>query len=129
MAVGAGQRLCGHAEALHVNGVTDAVARLGVPDAESAAGAVEKQVVVGVAFVGLQQVVVDVLRAELGANAVEPHHQGAGGVLGQGLVDAQTDLLAWLEVACGEVRFDELLRHVLRHVDPFVGACRRSLTH
>ena len=54
--------LPGYAEALHVHRVADAVAGLGVPEAEALAGRAQEQVVVGVAEVGLQQVVVDVLQ-------------------------------------------------------------------
>ena len=55
--------------------------------------------ILGVLLVGLQQVVVDVLHAHLGAGPIEPerlqflHHQRARRVLGQRLVDAYRDLL------------------------------------
>ena len=55
--------LPGDAEALHVDGVGDAVAGLGEPQAEALAAELQEQVVLGVLLVGLQQVVVDVLHA------------------------------------------------------------------
>ena len=75
------------------------VARLGEPHSESLRGGSEELVVFGVLLVGLQQVVVDVLHADLGMHLVEfqrlqlLHHQRSGGVLGQGLVDAEGNLL------------------------------------
>jgi hypothetical protein len=50
-------------------------------------------VVLGVLLVGLEQVVVDGLGAEFGADTCQPkgfeflHHQGGGRVLGQRLID------------------------------------------
>ena len=55
--------------------------------------------ILGVLLVGLQQVVVDVLHADLGARPIQSerfqllHHQRARRVLGQRLVDANRDLL------------------------------------
>jgi hypothetical protein len=86
--VGTGHGLAGDTEARHVHGVRDAVAGLGEPYAEAPARAVQEEVVVGVALVGLEEVVVDVLGGELGVHAVETHrlelehHEGAGSVLG-----------------------------------------------
>ena len=100
VAVRAQQGLARLAEALHVHGVADAVARAAEPDAEPLAGALQEEVVVGILDIRLDQVVVDVLGRDLGLHAVQAHrfqlqhHQRAGGVLGQGLVDADADFLA-----------------------------------
>jgi hypothetical protein len=75
-------------------------------------------VIFGVLFVGLQQVVVDVLDAHLGAGAVESerfeflHHQRAGCVLGQGLIDMDGDLFAGGHLTGLQVRVDQLLRDI-----------------
>jgi hypothetical protein len=115
-----------------VHRVADAVAGLGVPDAEAAAGAAQEQVVVGVAVVRLQQVVVDVLCRQLGLDSVElhrlelEHHHGARRVLGQRVVDPDRDLFARSHLAIDEVAADQLVRDVLAHVlpVPFHQRCR-----
>lgn len=77
--------------------------------------------VLGVLLVGLQQIVVDVLRAQLGLDAIEVerleflHHQGSGGVLGERLVDPDRDLLARFHPAVEEVCTDDLAGDSVRH--------------
>ena len=121
VAVGAEQRLARHAESLHVNRVADAVAGLGVPQAELPGRAAQELVVVGVAAVGLEQVVVDVLGRQLGADPIQTHglelehHHGAGGVLGQGLVDPQSDLGPRLHHPLDEVGIDQLVGNRVWH--------------
>lgn len=72
--------------------------------------------VLGVALVRLQQVVVDVLDTDLGTDPVQAegvellHHQGAGGVLSEGLVDPQSDLAARLHLPVDEMVGDEPVR-------------------
>ena len=94
VAVRAQQGLARLAEVLHVHGVRDAVAGAREVHAEALAGALQEQVIVRVLEVFLDQVVVDVLRGQLGLDPIQAHrlqlqhHQRAGGVLGQGLVDA-----------------------------------------
>ena len=74
-----------------------------------------KAVVVRVLEVGLQDVVVHVGHAELGAHPLQAQGlelqggQGAGGVLGQGLVNGEGDLLAWREHARDQMLVDDLL--------------------
>jgi hypothetical protein len=51
---------------------THGVVRFGEPQAAAAGGGAEELVAFGVAFVGLQQVVVDVLHAHVGAGPVQP---------------------------------------------------------
>ena len=45
------------------------------------------------------------------------HHQGAGGVLGQGLIDPQRDLLAGRHLPVDEVGRDELVGDSVRHAE------------
>ena len=76
--------------------------------------------VVGVAEVGLQEVVVHVLRGELGPHPVQvhrlelQHHHGPGGVLGERLVDPDADLRSGHQLALDEVTGDQLLGDVHR---------------
>jgi len=78
-------------------------------------------VVVGVAKVGLQDVVIDVLGRHLRVCPVEVHRlqlehdHRAGGVLGERLVDPDTDLGAGGHLAFDDVLGDELLRNVSSH--------------
>ena len=102
-----------------------------VPDAEPLAGAAQEQVIVGVLVVLLDEVVVDVLGGQFGLDAVEAHRlqlqhdQRAGGVLGQGLVDADADLLAGLHPPFDQVRLDEFLGDIEAHGQllPYAAAC------
>lgn len=119
--VGAQQCLARNAEALHVHGMAHAVARRRIPDPESAASAPQKEMVVGIAEVGLDQVVVHVLGGQLGPDPVEAHrlqlqhHERPGGVLGERLVDPDRDLGPRREIALDEVRCDELVRDAESH--------------
>ncbi len=121
MRVGADHGLPGYPEALHVGGVGDTVAGFGEPEPEAGACRPQILVVFGVLLVGLQQVVIDILDACLGPGPVQPerleflHHQRAGGVLGQRLVDAQRDLLAGSHLAGFQMCCDELTGDVLGH--------------
>ena len=80
--------------------------------------------VVGVAGVDLEYLVVDVADRELRLDAGHAHRlelqvgQGAGGVLGQRLVDSDADLLAGHHLADDEMLGDQLPRQVL-----FLGHC------
>ena len=85
-------------------------------DAVAGAGGLQVLVVVGVLVVGLQQVVIDVLGAEIGLHPVQAqcfefeHRHGAGGVLQQGVVDADGDLFAGYKLPSFEVRCQNLDR-------------------
>jgi len=121
VAVGPDHRPARRAEALHVHRVADAVAGLAEPEPEALARALEKEVVVGVAEVGLEHVVIDVLRRQLCVRVVEVHRlelehdHRARRILGQRLVDPDPDLGAGRHVALHEMGTDELLRDVLGH--------------
>ena len=121
VAVGSDHRLAGGAEALHVHRVADAVARLAEPEPEPAARALKEHVVVGIAKVGLEDVVIDVLRRQLRVRPVEGHRfqlehdHRAGGVLGERLVDPHPDLDAGRHLSFDDVVGDELLRDVSTH--------------
>ena len=76
--------------------VADPVARPAVPDTELFACAKQKQVVVGILEIRLQQIVIDVLGRplRLGPGNLHgfelQHHHGPGGVLRQGSIDARS---------------------------------------
>ena len=115
VAVGAQQRLARLAEPLLCTGwLTPLPGRLyQTPNRRQALS--QEQVIVGVLVVDLEQVVIDVLGRQLGLHAVQAHrlqfehHQRAGGVLGQGLVDAHADLLARLHVPFNQMVSDQFL--------------------
>ena len=100
VAIGPDERQARLAEALHVDGVADAVTRAAIPDAEPPAGATQEQVLVGVQVVVLNEVVVDILRGEpnlhlLDAHGLQfEHHQRAEYVLQKSLIDGKCDLIA-----------------------------------
>ena len=114
VAVRTQQRTAGSTEAFHVYGMTHTRTRAAEPHAETPAGAAQKQMIIRILEVGLQQVVIDVLRRNLGAHAAHLHrleflhHQCAGGILRQGLVDPDRDALAGNRLAFDEMGFDEL---------------------
>ena len=121
VAVRAEDELARHAERLEVDLVADAVARLGEPGAIARGCRLEVTMVVGVARVGLVDVVVDVRHDARGLDAgeahgleLEPGHVAVG-VGEQALVHAQRDLLAGHGLAGDEVRVDQLAREVQAH--------------
>ena len=115
------ERLARLAEALHVDRMADAVARTAVPQPEAPAGAAQEQMVVGILVVGLQEVVVDVLRRQLGLDPLDPHrlqfqhHQRAQHILQKGLIDLQCDFSTGPHVAVEKVGLDQLLRDIEGH--------------
>jgi hypothetical protein len=60
-------------ESLHVDGVTDAITGSAVPQAKSPAGALQKNVIVRILEIGLDQIMVYILNRNIGFNAVETH--------------------------------------------------------
>jgi len=79
--------------------------------------------IVRVQMVNLEQVVIDILRAELGADALEPdrlqrqHYQRTGCILRQGLIDADRNRLAGAHLAINEMRRNQFLGNILWHPD------------
>ena len=119
--VGTDHRGAGPAEAGLVDGMGDSVAGLGEPQAVALGRRLEEQVVLRVLLIRLEEVVVDVLDGQLCAHAVQSqcfefeHHHRARGVLGECLIDGQTDLVARLRRPFHQMRADEFLSDVLRH--------------
>lgn len=77
--------------------------------------------IIRVAEAHLQGVVVNIADRQIGADlanadglVLKPCH-GSGGVLGQGLIDAKTDLLAGNHLAGNEVLFNNLVGNGLAH--------------
>ena len=93
VAVGTDQGFAGLAETLQMHLVADAVTGAGEANASFFCDRLNKAVVVGVFKAGLQGVVVDIRHGKLGTHARHAHRfkfqirHGAGGVLGQRLVD------------------------------------------
>lgn len=112
MAVRARQRFARHTEALHMDDMADAVARRGKPDAEPAARALQKAMVVGIKIVDLQKIVIDILRADLRIHAFKAkrfqrqHDERAGRILCERLVDLERDRFACVQGTVREVGFD-----------------------
>ena len=77
--------------------------------------------ILGVFLIGLQQVVIDVLHAHLGASPIESqrleflHHQRPGRILRQRLIDVYSDLFARRHLPRHQVRADQLAGDVERH--------------
>lgn len=94
--------------------MADAVAGRGEPQAVAGRKAAQEAVIVGVLEIGLQDVVVHVGHADLGAHPFQTQGfefqsgQGAGGVLGESLVDYEGNFFAGLEGTFAEVGFDYL---------------------
>ena len=109
-------------EALQRHVVRDPVARARVVDPVLARDRLQHAVVVGVLEVQLDHVVVDVLHRPVHPNPRDAEllelHAGhrAGGVLEQGLVDAQGDRLARRQLALHQVLGQDLAGGVLGHL-------------
>ena len=118
MAVGAQQRHAGHAEALQVHLVADAVAGLGAVDAVLAGHGLDILMIVRVLKAGLQGVVVDIRHALPGFDPADAHGlklqvaHGARGVLGQGLVDPDGYFLPRVQPAAEQMGAENFLSQV-----------------
>ena len=121
VAVGADEGLAGLAEPLQVDLVADAVAGTGEVHAVLGGHGLQVTVVVGVFVTALEGVMVHIGYAQLGLDLGDAHGlkfqvgHGAGGVLGQSLVDLQGDLTAHGHIACHQMGGDDLLRDSLTH--------------
>jgi hypothetical protein len=115
-----------------VHGMADALTRAAEHEPEAPRRAAEEDVVVGVLVIGLDDVVVDVLGRQLGTDALEPHrlerehHQRAGSVLGQRLIDSNGNLVVGFEAAGDAVARDELVREAARRVHARPGCNARA---
>ena len=126
MGVGADEGLARDAEALEVYLMADAVAGTGEPDAVLLGDGADEAVVIHVHEAVLEGVVVDVGHAALGAHArhadglkFEIRH-GAGGILGERLVDADADLLSLDRLAVHKVRTQDLFGQCQTHCRSFL---------
>ena len=131
--VGADEGLTGNAEPLQMHLMADAVAGTGKPDPVFFRHALNVAVVIGVFKAALQGVMVDIGNAPLRFHAVDAHgfkfqiRHGSGGVLSQGLIDAETDLLPGDHFPGNEMRRDDFLSQCFRHLfsPPFPKYFRR----
>jgi hypothetical protein len=73
VAVGAEQGFAWASKAFHMHDVADAVAWWRIPEAKFAAGAFEEEMILCIEIVDLQQIVVNILRADLSLHAIEVH--------------------------------------------------------
>ena len=127
VAVGTHEGRAGLGEVFKVELVADAGAGPGVHAAEFGRHGAQETVVVGVAEVHLERVVIHVAQGNVGLDPwdaqsleLEPCHS-PGGVLGQGLVDAQTDFASGRHGAGNKVTADDFLCEV--HMLPFCLDC------
>src|SRR5262249_42290877 len=98
--------------------MTHSIARAAVPHAEFSTGTPQKKVVIGIPEILLNKVVVYVLGGQLGFNTRQAHslklehHQRAGGVLSEGLVNPEPDFLVRFKMTRKKVTGNELLSQI-----------------
>ena len=111
MAVRADERFSGYPEALKMHLVADAVAGAGKAYAVLFCDRADKAVVVGVFKARLKRVVVYVSHAlfclypRYAHGLVFDIRHGAGGVLGESLVNADCNLVSFFEFSCDKMFF------------------------
>ena len=121
VAVGADEGLTGLAEAFQMHLMADAVARAGEIHAVLCGDGLQIAVIVAVLKAALEGVVVDVGDAQFRLHSGDAHGlefqigHGAGGVLGQGLVDAQRHLAAGGHVSGHQMGCNDFLCNCLTH--------------
>ena len=114
VAVGTDQGFTWDAEVFQMDLVADAVAWTAVGDAEVFGSTLDEEMVVKIFRAALQHVVVDVGHGAFGFYTVDAHgfqleiRHRTGGILGEGLVNAQTDLVAWFHFTIGEMGSEDL---------------------
>src|SRR5664280_1870545 len=102
-------------------GMTNAVTGPAIPKAKFLASTTQKQMVVGVFEVFLQKIVVHILGGKLGSYARNAkcfkfqHDQSARCVLGECLINFQTNLFTRYHTTFYQMTFDQLLRYVFTH--------------
>ena len=122
MGVGADEGLAGLAEPLQMYLMADAVAGTGEVNAVLSGDSLQVTVIVAVFKAALQGVVVHIGNAQFGFDPGDTHGlklqicHGAGGVLGQGLVDPQSNLAARSHIPGNQVIFDDFLRNGHAHI-------------
>ena len=115
VAVGADEGLARLAEPLQVHLMADTIAGTGEPDAVLGCHRLQIPVVVRIFKAALQGVVVHIGHAQLSFYLGNPHGfkfqigHGAGGILGQGLVNPQGNLLTGFHNAVYQVGLDDFL--------------------
>jgi len=130
VAVGADQCFAGTPEAFQVDLVADAVAGARQHDAELLRDAHQIAVIVRVFKADLNRIVVDVADGELRADPGDVHgfklqiSQGARGVLGERLVDADADFPAGREGAVNQMTGEDLFHNVFSHGSFLTGKLR-----
>ena len=103
--------------------VANTVARTRIGETEVFSGTLNEQVVIKVFRATLQHVVVDVSHRTFGFNTVDAHcfqfevRHGTGGVLGQGLINTNTDFIACLHFTVGDMRSNDFFCQC-RHENP-----------
>src|SRR5208283_4894935 len=100
MTVSAQKRFARNSEALHVDLVRDAVARLAEMYTVSGSRGLEEFVIVSILVICLEEIMVHVLSCQLNLHPVKPqglelqHGESSGGVLQKGVVDFDGDFAA-----------------------------------
>jgi hypothetical protein len=109
MAVRSDKRKSRLAEALHMYRMTDPIARPAVPDAETPTRAPQKEVLVRVEVIVLNEIVINILCREPDLHALDTHslklkhHEGAEHILEERLVYGDRNLIAGRQTALDEV--------------------------
>lgn len=110
-------------EVFEVDLVANPVARTRIGETEVFSGTLDEQVVVKVFRTALQHVVVDVRHRAFGFYTVDAHcfqfeiRHGPGGVLGQSLVNTNTDFIACFHFTVGDMRSNDFFCQC-RHENP-----------
>ena len=121
VAVGADEGFPRGTEALQMDLVADAVARTGEIDPVLLGHGLDVAVVVGVFKAALQGIVVNIGHTALCSNPGHAHGlelqigHGAGGVLSEGLVNAEANVRAYGHFAADQVALNDFLRDGFSH--------------
>jgi hypothetical protein len=110
--VGAEERFAWLSKILHVDRMADAVPWAAEPEPKSLAGALQKKVIVCVLMIGLDQILINILNGNLGLRPFQihgfqfQHDQSAGCVLGQRLIDANSNHFSGHHIALEQMTLD-----------------------
>ena len=121
MTVGAQKGLAGNTESLKMYLMTDAVSRPGKMDAVFLRYAFQISVVIGIFKPELHHVVVYIVDRHLRFYSWYVHRfqlqvgHGAGGIMGQSLIDFYAYFIAWRGSAGDKMRLDDFLRNCFAH--------------